>query len=126
MYAFWKLVTYFKNTILLNLNLFPIKEYMTILTAIQAEAAALGLIIDPKVIITDFELAAIKAFNSFFLKHKWKFVYLILIRLFLKTLKNKGLVESYLNDPKLQEWFERVFTLALIPLDSVETQFEIL
>ena len=30
--------------------------------AIKAEAAALELIIDPKVIISDFELIAIKAF----------------------------------------------------------------
>ena len=36
------------------------------------------------------------------------------------------MVEAYLNDPELQEWFKKVFTLELLPLDSVETQFEIL
>ena len=36
------------------------------------------------------------------------------------------MVEAYLNDPEFQEWFKRVFTLALLPLDSDETQFEIL
>ena len=38
------------------------KDYVTIFTEIKDEAAALGLIIDPKVIITDFELAALLRF----------------------------------------------------------------
>ena len=43
-----------------------IKDYVTIFTAIKAEAAALGLIIDPK------ELAAIKSFQFIYPKARRK------------------------------------------------------
>ena len=42
-----------------------------------------------------------------------------------KNLKKLSFVKAYLNDPELQEWFKRVFTLALLPLDSVDTQFQL-
>ena len=62
-----------------------------------------GLIIDPKVIITDFELAAIKAFQFIYPKAQVKGCLFHFGQTLFKNLKKLGLVEAYLNDPELQE-----------------------
>jgi hypothetical protein len=97
------------------------KDYEKVLLALKQEGLKHGLYLQPKQIMTDFELAAIKAFKNSFIGIKSLFHF---GQSLMKHLANIGLKKRYEDNEDLKKWLNRLFSLALCPLQDVDDQWE--
>ncbi|CAF0936932.1 unnamed protein product [Brachionus calyciflorus] len=100
------------------------KEYDLALRAIKKEAKVHKIVLSPKFKMTDFELAAINSFKSNFEGIRNKGCLLHFTKCLMKKIQDLGLKPEYEKDDTLVYWFKSICALALIPLNSVDDQFE--
>ena len=85
---------------------------------------AKGVILNPRQIMTDMELGAMKAFKYQWTSASIKACLFHVGQAWFKKLAKLGLQVAYGDDPKLQRWFKKVFTMALISPDDVDEFWE--
>ncbi|CAF1079513.1 unnamed protein product, partial [Brachionus calyciflorus] len=83
------------------------KDYEQVLESLLMEAKKHNLVLNPKKVMTDFEIAAIKAFSN-------------------KKLVNLGFKTDYEENKEFNCWFRRIFSLAIIPINQIDTQSQII
>ncbi|CAF0719086.1 unnamed protein product [Brachionus calyciflorus] len=95
-------------------------DYNFILEAIIKEATKLGLVLDPKKIMTELEFAAINAFKAKFPHAQNKACLFHFAQALFKHFTAPGFFKTeYNNDPKINSWFRRLFCLSLVPVDQI-------
>ena len=100
------------------------RDYKEVLKALIDECKEHGLTFNPKEVMIDFEMAAKKAYEELLegiivkgcLFHYGQSLFRKFVLIGFKT--------EYLENPLLQVWFKSVVCLALIPINTVETQFQ--
>ena len=100
------------------------KDYEKVFLALKQEGLKHGLNLQPKQIMTDFELAAIKAFKNSFIGIKSKGCLFHFGQSLMKHLANIGLKKRYEDNEDLKKWLNRLFSLALCPLQDVDDQWK--
>jgi hypothetical protein len=98
--------------------------YKKMLNEIKLGALKLGLELRPEIVMLDFEHAAMNAFSFHFPRIQIKCCYFHLGQSFYRKLCSEGLKEQYTNDVNLRNWFKKIISLALIPIEKVEDVFE--
>lgn len=99
-----------------------VKDYNAIWRCLKKEARTHGLEMKPEFFMVDFEIAVILAFRQHFTATVKGCLFHFSQSLF-KNLTKHHLKPAYLECPKLQVWFKKIFTLALLPLALVEERF---
>ena len=102
------------------------KDYIRLLKALIFEANKHGLILKPGQIMIDFELAAKLAFEKIFIGIIVKGCLFHFGQSLFRKFVALGLKTYYIDIKEVQEWFKSIFCLALIPINNVEQQFELL
>ncbi|CAF1098272.1 unnamed protein product [Brachionus calyciflorus] len=74
--------------------------------------------------MTDFELAAIKAFKETFPGVKNKGCMFHFGQNIMKYLSSIGLKSNYIEDTDFKQWINSIFALALCPLNKLDDQWE--
>ncbi|CAF1109257.1 unnamed protein product [Brachionus calyciflorus] len=95
-----------------------------VLTALLKEAKNHKIRLEPKYIMTDFELAAINAFKEAFPNIENKGCLFHLCQSFMKKFSELKLKKDYENNEEVSNWFKTVCSLAIVPIDYVNTLFE--
>jgi hypothetical protein len=98
-------------------------DYNIVLKSIKSEATSLNLVLDPKYIMTDFEMAAINSFKENFPGIMSKGCLFHFVLSLMKKMNNLGLKSHYQNDENVANWFKMVCCLSLIPIDEVNDFF---
>ena len=74
----------------------------------------------------DFELAAKKGFLQIFPQCIIKGCLFHFGKSFFRKFCTLGLKNDYLNKEDVQQWFKKIFCLALIPINNIEQQLELI
>ena len=99
------------------------KDYVKLLETLIKEARKIGLTLKPIKVMIDFEIASKKAFKKGILVKGCIFHFgQSLFRKFVSL----GLKTYYIEKKDVQDWFKSIFSLALLPITSVEQEFELL
>ncbi|CAF0938313.1 unnamed protein product [Brachionus calyciflorus] len=99
-------------------------DYEEILDAIIKEAKVHNFVLNPKQIMMDFEQATIKAFTNKFPEIKSKGCLFHLGQSIFRKFTKLGFKTDYDENSEVNNWFRRLFSLAMIPLNQVETQWQ--
>ena len=102
------------------------KDYIRVLNALKSAALHLGFSLNPIQVMIDCELAAKKAFEQIFQQCTVKGCLFHFGQSLFKKFCAIGLKNDYLNIEEVQVWFKSMFCLALIPINNIEQQFELL
>lgn len=88
--------------------------------AVKKAANQKQLILKPKVIMTDFEIAAINSFKKNFQGVENKGCLFHFAQSLYKNICKHGLKTKYDKDETVKDWFKSIFALSLIPLASID------
>jgi hypothetical protein len=100
------------------------RDYDIVMEALHKKAKDQKVKLNPKYIMTDFELAAINSFRDNFEGIESKGCMFHFCQSLMKKMNNLGLKSDYENDEKLANWFKSLCCLAIVPLNEVELLFE--
>ena len=99
-------------------------DYKNVFSKIKKKANLLGILLNPKQIMTDMELGAMKAFKYNWPSANIKACLFHVCQAWFKNLVKQGLKEAYDQDENLRKWFKKLFTMALISPDDVDEFWE--
>ena len=99
-------------------------DYKNVFSKIKKKANLLGILLNPKQIMTDMELGAMKAFKYNWPSANIKACLLHVGQAWFKNLVKQCLREAYDQDENLRKWFKKLFTMALISPDDVDEFWE--
>jgi hypothetical protein len=102
------------------------KDYITLIKALKRGSRRLNLTLDPKSIMTDFELGAMNAFKRQFPTIKVMGCMFHFGQSLMKKVNNLGLKGIYQEDPLFSSWIKQIFGLALVPVDEVRNLWNII
>lgn len=98
--------------------------YTEVLAILKAEARARKLTLCPETMMTEFETAAMNAYEFHFPCVRLVGCFFHFGQALYKRLKNDcKLGKEYLTDSDLQIWFKSVLALALVPPEQVENAY---
>ena len=102
------------------------KDYVKLLETLIKEARKIGLTLKPIQVMIDFEIAAKKAFEKVFIGILVKGCLFHFGQSLFRKFVSLGLKTYYIEKKDVQDWFKSIFCLALLPITSVEQEFELL
>ena len=76
--------------------------------------------------MTDFELGSILAFKKCWPQIEAKDCMFHFGQSIMKMLNTLGLKTEYIENIQFQKWIKMIFTLAIIPIDKISDQWEII
>ena len=96
-------------------------EYNKVLKGLVKEAKKNKIKLKPATVMMDFEKAAMNAFLENFPGVLIKLCLFHFSQSLFKHIVSLGFKDIYTKDAVIKEWFKKVFALALVPLDDVDT-----
>ena len=102
------------------------KDYLRLLQSLSSSALEIGYTLKPIQVMIDFEIAAKEAFENLFPRIIVKGCIFHFSQSLFKRFCTLGLKTDYLEKAEVHKWFKAVFCLALIPINNIEQEFEML
>jgi hypothetical protein len=99
------------------------KWYKKLIQELKGAALALGLVLNPTILMTDFEQASMNAFNFHFPHIKLSGCFFHLGKSFFRRVVDLGLRTAYSKDQDFKLWVKKFSALALVPKQMVEIAF---
>lgn len=96
--------------------------YDKMVTLVVKKCREIGVDLQPKCIMSDFDTAAIKSFAIFFPNAESKGCYFHFCQAVWRKWSELGLSRSYQNE-KVKKWYKQVQALAFVPLDTLIEAF---
>ena len=97
--------------------------YKQVISELKDAALNLKLVLQPKVIMTDFELAAINAFSYHFPNCQLRGCYFHFAQCLWKRFINLGFKQIYSENVEVETWFKSFVAMPLVPLNKVDELF---
>lgn len=101
------------------------KDYQKLIDVINSRARKWNLTLTPTVFMSDFEKEAIDSFTESF-NCQFSGCLFHFGKCLIKHLFQLGYKKEYNAYHPVRDWFKRLFTLALIPVDEVPSQFAVI
>jgi hypothetical protein len=105
---------------------FVIKKFFQEVKTEVKENRLLPVTLKPIQVMIDFEIAAKKAFEKVFIGILVKGCLFHFGQSLFRKFVSLGLKTYYIEKKDVQDWFKSIFCLALLPITSVEQEFELL
>ncbi len=102
------------------------KYYVKLLETLIKEARKIGLTLKPIQVVIHFEIAAKKVFKKAFIGILLKGCLFHFGQSLFRKFVSLGLKTYCIEKKDVQDWFKSIFCLALLPITSVEQEFELL
>ena len=99
-------------------------DYKKVFGKIKQHGIKLELVLNPKSIMTDMELGAIKAFKLFWSEAKILACLFHVGQAWFKKFSKLGFKQAYVDDKRITEWFRKVFAMTLVPSSLVDDYWE--
>ena len=100
------------------------KDYKKVLGKIKEHAIHLNLELNPKSIMTDMEIGAMKAFKYFWTSALILACLLHVGQAWFKYFSKLGFKTLYGENDQIRKWFQKVFAMTLIPPSAVDEYWE--
>ena len=96
-------------------------DYKKVFSKLKSEAKKINIDLKPCQIMTDMELGAMNAFKYHWPNAVLKVCLFHVGQAFFKNFVKHGFKVLYETDKNIRSWFHKVFIMALIPLESIES-----